>query len=243
MTSSKHAKTIDRQLMAELIEQLPDPEARTRLFQLTEPVVRSLASRFTGRGEPIEDLIQVASIGMLKAIDNFDPQRGTLLGYATATIIGELRHYFRDSVQTIRIPRRLAEARRSIYQSVDLLTQKHGRSPSVVELAEWTGLDQESVLEAIASVDAARPEPIDEAFESPDDALTVTLDYGQLLDLQTISRHLALLPYRERKIIFLRFFRGFTQAEVADEVGLSQVQVSRILSSTLEDIKAAAEKS
>lgn len=244
MTRSQHAEVIDRDLMERLIDRLPDPEARSRLFELTEPVVRSLASRFTGRGEPIEDLIQVASIGMLKAIDNFDPQRGSpLLAYATATIIGELRHYFRDSARLIRIPRRLAQAQRSIHQCVDLLTQKHGRSPSVAELAECAGLDQESVLEAIASVGAARPAPIDEGFEPTDDVSTVSHGYRRVLDLQFLSRYLAHLPSRERRIIFLRFFRGYTQAEVAQQVGLSQVQISRILSSTLNDIKKAAETS
>lgn len=242
MTRPRHTRSIDRGLMDQLVDRLPDPDARTELLELSEPVVRSLAGRFTGRGEPIEDLIQVASIGMLKAIDNFDPHRGSaLLPYATATIIGELRHYFRDSVRPIRIPRRLAQAKRSVDHCVDILSQKHGRSPSVAELAECAGLDEEVVLEAIASVGAARPTPIDVGQEPAGDALTVTRDIGQVIDLQFLSRYLAHLPRRERRIIFLRYFRDFTQAEVAEQVGLSQVQVSRILSSTLKEIKEAAE--
>jgi len=206
---------IDRDRMAALIDRLPDTDARAELFAVTRPLVRALAGRFRGRGEPLDDLIQVASMGMLKAIDNFDPDRGSsLLAYATAVIVGELRHHFRDSVRLMRIPRPLVQARRRVDEATEELAQRLGRSPTVPELAAATGLEEEAVL-AVAESDG----------------------FGLLDDLHTVSMSLAGLPERERRILFLRFFRGYTQAEVAEDIGVSQVQVSRILSASLQRIR------
>jgi RNA polymerase sigma-B factor len=230
---------IDRDRMAALIDRLPDTDARAELFAVTRPLVRALAGRFRGRGEPLDDLIQVASMGMLKAIDNFDHARGSsLLAYATAVIVGELRHHFRDSVRLMRIPRPLVQARRRVDEATEELAQRLGRSPTVPELAAATGLEEEAVLEAIGTVTASTPVSIDEIGDTDGDGAVAESDgFGLLDDLHTVSMSLAGLPERERRILFLRFFRGYTQAEVAEDIGVSQVQVSRILSASLQRIR------
>lgn len=237
--SREPAGEIDRDRMAELTARLPDEMVRAELFEMGRPLVRALARRFMGRGEPIEDLVQVASMGMLKAIDNFDSDRSDhLLSYATAVIIGELRHHFRDTVRMMRIPRRLLAARRRIDHSVEDLTQQLGRSPRLAEIVDATGLDEETVLEAVATVEAGSPLPLDELDDTANhEAMTVTGDYSRLDEVESVSVQLAGLPARERQILFLRFFRGYSQEEVAREIGVSQVQVSRILSSSLEKLR------
>lgn len=235
--------TIDQDRMAELVTQLPDSGARDELFSMGEPLIRALAGRFSGRGESTDDLRQVASLGLLKAIDNYDNDRGdSLLAYATATIIGELRHHFRDSVRLMRIPRKLVEARRHVEQCSDELTQKLGRTPALREIIAASGLDEEIVLEAVSYIDTGRPVPIDELGEAAGDAaVTVTGEFKRLDEVQSVSVHLAGLPERERRVLFLHFFRGYSQAEVAAEIGLSQGQVSRILTTSLQQIKQELE--
>lgn len=233
--------TIDRERLTELVGRLPNPDARDELFEIGRPLTRALAGRFTGRGEPLDDLVQVASIAMLKAIDNYDAQKGdSLLAYATAVILGELRHHFRDAVRMVRIPRPILEARRRIDDCSERLTQSLGRTPVLSEIIAETGMDEEAVVEAVASIGSLRPISIDSLDDGPrDEAVTVSGDHATLIDAESVSVHLAGLPPRERQILFLRFFRGYSQAEVAEEIGVSQVQVSRILSASLSRIKAS----
>ncbi|MBT8250792.1 MAG: sigma-70 family RNA polymerase sigma factor [Acidimicrobiia bacterium] len=237
------AGTIDQKRMGELLALMPDQVARNELFDLARPLVRALAARFRGRGEPIEDLVQIASVAMLRAIDNFDIAKGdSLLSYATPIIIGDLRHHFRDSARMVRVPRPIREARRRVEQATDTLTQKLARAPRVAEIVAVTGMDEETVLEAVASIGSARPVSIDSVSEgSTADFATAPDEFSRLVDAESVSIHLTGLPARERKVLFLRFFRGYTQAEVAQEVGVSQVQVSRILTASLDRIKAAVE--
>lgn len=239
MSLPTQGNDIDRSRVSHLANQLPDSAARDELVALMQPLVRALAARFAGRSEPFDDLVQVASVGLLKAIDNYDTERGkSILAYGTVMIVGELRHHFRDAVTPLRIPRRLLEARRSVDRAVEELTQRHGRSPRVSEIAAATGLDEETVLEAVATIEASFPIPIDDLGSNiNDNAVTVVGEYSRLDDLDSVSVQLVGFPERERKILFLRFFRGLSQAEVAREIGISQVQVSRILSSSLQRIR------
>jgi RNA polymerase sigma-B factor len=223
----------------ELFARLPDEEARTELVTLYQPLAEYLARRFFGRGEPIEDLTQVATIGLLKAIDRFDTERGVKFStYATATIVGELKRHFRDKGWALRVPRRLQESGLKVGRAVTDLYQDLGRAPTVREIARRTGLSEEEVLEAqetaqaytTASLDA----PTDEEGSTTGDKLGAEEETFEFLEgWASVAPAIRELPPRERHILYLRFFRGFTQTRIAEELGISQMHVSRLLSRTL----------
>ncbi len=235
----------DPERSEELFARLPDPEARDELAALYQPLAEYLARRFYGRGEPLEDLIQVANIGLIKAIDRFDTERGVKFStYATATVVGELKRHFRDKGWALRVPRRLQEAGMSVGRAVTDLSQELGRSPTVKEIAVRTGLSEEEVLEAMetaqaytaASLDA----PTDEEGGTEGDRLGEEEEAFELLEGWTsVAPAIRELPRRERTILYLRFFRGLTQTQIADELGISQMHVSRLLSRTLEELREA----
>lgn len=198
-------------------------------------LVEHLARRYCGRGEPLDDLVQVGTIGLLKAVDRYDPARGTALAsYAVPTVLGEIRRHFRDRGWAVRVPRRLQELSRMLTDTQAELTQELGRAPTVAELAERCGLDEDTVLEGLESAGAYSTVPLDPAADaaepllgSDDDALVGVENREALRPL------LAALPARERRIIALRFVRGMSQSQIADEVGLSQMHVSRLLARSL----------
>jgi RNA polymerase sigma-B factor len=223
----------------ELFGRLPDEEAREELVALYQPLAEYLARRFFGRGEPIEDLTQVATIGLLKAIDRFDVERGVKFStYATATIVGELKRHFRDKGWALRVPRRLQESGLKVGRAVTDLYQDLGRAPTVREIAGRTGLSEEEVLEAqetaqaytTASLDA----PTDDEGSTTGDKLGTEEETFEFLEgWASVAPAIRELPPRERHILYLRFFRGFTQTRIAEELGISQMHVSRLLSRTL----------
>jgi RNA polymerase sigma-B factor len=227
----------------ELFARLPDPEARDELAALYQPLAEYLARRFYGRGEPLEDLIQVANIGLIKAIDRFDPERGVRFStYATATVVGELKRHFRDKGWALRVPRRLQEAGMNVGRAVTDLSQELGRSPTIKEIAARTGLTEEDVLEAMetaqaytaASLDA----PTDDEGATEGERLGEEEEAYELLEGWTsVAPAIRDLPRRERTILYLRFFRGLTQTQIAEELGISQMHVSRLLSRTLEELR------
>jgi RNA polymerase sigma-B factor len=218
----------------------PDREAaRDRLVQSHLALVESLARRYGGRGEQHDDLVQVGTIGLLQAIDRFDPARGaSLAAFAVPTVLGEIRRHFRDRGWAVRVPRRLQELSRALTETRAVLTQELGRAPTVAELAERTGLDAEVVLEGLESAGAYSTVPLsvdsdtDTAFGGDDAALTHVENREALRPL------LQALPPRERRILALRFVRGWSQQQIAEEVGISQVHVSRLLSRTLAALRA-----
>ena len=230
---------------ARLFASLPDPNARDELSRLFQPLAEYLARRFYGRGEPLEDLMQVANLGLLKAIDRFDLSRGVKFStYATATIVGELKRHFRDKGWALRVPRRLQEAGMSVGRAVTDLSQELGRSPTVKEIAGRTGLTEEDVLEAMetaqaytaASLDA----PTDDEGATEGERLGEEEEAFELLEGWTsVAPAIRDLPRRERTILYLRFFRGLTQTQIAEELGISQMHVSRLLSRTLEELRRA----
>ena len=239
-------RLVDDARSEELFAALPsDPSARDDLVRLHYPLVEYLARRFAGRGEPLEDLVQVASIGLLKAIDRFDTERGVKFStYATPTIIGELKRHFRDKGWAMRVPRRLQEIGLQLSRIVSEMYQELGRSPTVPEIAVRSGLSEEDVLEGMDAIHAhsigSLDAPTDEEGQTGAGRLGAEDETYELLEgWASVAPHLEKLPDRERNILYLRFFRGLTQSQIADKLGISQMHVSRILSRTLLTLREA----
>ena len=218
---------------------------RDELVGLHLPLVGHCARRFRNRGEPMEDLVQVGTIGLLKSVDRFDPDRGVEFStYATPTILGEIRRYFRDKGWAIRVPRRLQELRMAIAASSADLTHTLGRSPTPRELAAELGLTIEEIVEGIESGNAYATLSLDAGDHNPSGEGTI-LDLLGVVDenLATIEVRESIRPLldaldaREKRILTLRFFRNMTQAEIAEEIGISQMHVSRLLTRTLDDLR------
>ena len=220
---------------------------RERLILAHLPLVRSLARRYANRGEPLDDLVQVGTVGLIKAIDRFDPERGSeLAAFAAPTILGEIRRHFRDRAWSVHVPRRLKEGHAAVTRAVEDLTGRLGRSPSVAEIAAETGLDQEEVLDATAAGEAFRPLSLSAPRPGGDDASDL-LDPGapdegyEVADGRAVlSRGMRMLPARERVILHLRFAEGLTQSEIAARVGISQMHVSRLIRRALERLRQEA---
>ena len=225
-------------------------EAREGLVHLHLPLVEHCARRFRNRGEPFEDLVQVGTIGLLKSIDRFDLDRGVEFStYATPTIIGEIKRYFRDKGWAIRVPRRLQELRMQIGATSAELTQSLGRSPTARELAERIGCSVEEILEGIESSNAYSTLSLD-ASDGDDDGAGTMLDAIGVDDenlehveiRESIKPLLDRLGAREKRILLLRFFKNMTQSQIAEEIGVSQMHVSRLLSRTLEQLRTSLEE-
>jgi len=216
-----------------------EPRAREELVQRFTPLAGYLARRFSGRGEPLEDLIQVANLGLVKAVDRFDPDRGVQFStFATATILGELKRHFRDRTWAIRVPRRLQEGSLADNRAVTDLYQELARPPTVAEIAKRTGLNDEEVLEAMEALQAYSTASLDAPNE--DDRTRLQRVGEPDLALETLESWTTVVPYlkdlpeRERRVLYLRFFQDRTQAEIAADLGISQMHVSRVLSATLD---------
>jgi RNA polymerase sigma-B factor len=227
----------------ELFRSLPNQEARSELSRIFQPLAEYLARRFYGRGEPLEDLIQVANLGLLKAIDRFDVHRGVKFStYATATVVGELKRHFRDKGWALRVPRRLQEAGMKVGRTVTEMYQDLGRAPTIREIGERTGLSEEEVLEAMETAHAYTTQsldaPADDDGAASVDRLGTEEEAFELLEGWTsVAPAIKELPRRERTILYLRFFRGLTQTQIAEELGISQMHVSRLLSRTLSQLR------
>jgi RNA polymerase sigma-B factor len=225
-----------------------DLEARDRLVEAHLPLVRALARRYAGRGEPLEDLVQVGSIGLIKAIDRFELERGVeLTTYAVPTIVGELKRHFRDTGWAVHVPRRLKELNLRLNQAVEQLGAKLGRSPTVAELAAAVGADEEEVLEALdagqaySTVSFSTPVGDDDAGTVADIVAVEEEGYATGEDRALLARGYGALDERERRILELRFRDGLTQTEIASEVGISQMHVSRLIRRSLERMRDAIE--
>jgi RNA polymerase sigma-B factor len=217
-------------------------EHREKLVSQYIGLVEFLARRFRNRGEPLEDLIQVGTIGLLKAIDRFDLEREVEFStYATPTVVGELKRHFRDKGWAVRVPRRLQELHLELTKTVNRLGQELGRSPTVAEIAEAAGTTEESVLEGLEIAQAYNFTSLDAPIDSDDGGSTTFADQlgsedEQLENLEyraSLAPEMEKLPERERRILYLRFFKGMTQSEIAGRLGISQMHVSRLLNRTL----------
>ena len=228
-----------------------DIALRERLVDQHIGLVEFLARRFRNRGEPLEDLVQVGTIGLLKAIERFDLDREVEFStYATPTIVGELKRHFRDKGWAVRVPRRLQELHLELTKVVGHLGQDLGRSPTVAEIAEATGATEETVLEGLEIAQAYNFTSLDAPIDTDDGGSTSFADQlgeedEHLENLEyraSLAPEMAKLPERERRILYLRFFKGLTQSEIADRLGISQMHVSRLLNRTLANLREALEE-
>lgn len=229
-----------------LYKEKGDEEARDQLIVSHLNLVRFLASKFKNRGEPLDDLVQVGTIGLIKAIDRFDPERGLeFTTYATPTILGEIKRHFRDKGWSIRVPRRLQELSAKVNQATDELTVELQRSPSVEEIAAKLGVGAEEILEAMESSGAYTSVSLEAGGSSEDDEAPALIDHLGSVDedldasddRMVIDDAISDFSPREQEIVRMRFIDGLTQVEIAKRLGVSQVQVSRLLRRTLRKIQ------
>ena len=243
-----HDRSGARALFVEL-SKLPDGSAeraglRNQLVRMHLPLVEHLARRFRNRGEPLDDLTQVATIGLIKSVDRFDVDRGVEFStYATPTVVGEIKRHFRDKGWAVRVPRRLQELRLALTTATGELSQRHGRAPTVHELAEHLKISEEEVLEGLESANAYSTLSLDVPDtddESPAVADTLGSEDEALEGVEyreSLKPLLEQLPPREKTILLLRFFGNMTQSQIAQEVGISQMHVSRLLARTLAQLR------
>jgi RNA polymerase sigma-B factor len=220
-----------------------DDGLRDKLVEAHLGLAHQLARRFSNRGEPLDDLVQVASVGLIKSVNRFDPGREVEFStFATRTILGELKRHFRDKGWAIRAPRRVQELYLELAPATSALAQELGRPPSVAELATRVGASEESVLEALEAGQAYRTTSL-EVPNRQEETLerrlgTEDFKFAGVEDRATLEPALAKLPHREREILRMRFMDGLTQSEIAHRVGISQMHVSRLITSSLGRLRA-----
>ena len=213
------------------------------------PVAQHIARRFAHRGENLDDVEQVATVGLILAVDRFDPARMIdFLSFAVPTITGEVLRYFRDRSTAIRVPRRLRQLQGMIYETSADLAQRHGRAPRPTEIAAAMGVDLEVVLEGLASYGTATVFSLDEPACDDEGGASdrtrfasalgeIESEFDLIEQREAVGPLLAALPERERRILHLRFFSELTQSEIGQELGISQMHVSRLLSRTLASLR------
>lgn len=250
MTSKTSGKSAwDKEKTRELFRRFKeegDMDAREKLVMSHLNLVRFIANKFKNRGEPIDDLIQVGYLGLLKAIDRFDPSRGLeFTTFATPTIMGEIKRHFRDKGWSVRVPRRLQELSAKVNQATDTLTSQLQRSPTIAEIADYLDATVDEVLEAMESSSAYSSVSLEAPSGADDDDTPSVIDRYATEDSDLaftddriiIEEALASFSPRERDVIEMRFLKGMTQIEIAEKLGISQVQVSRLLRRTLKKIQ------
>jgi RNA polymerase sigma-B factor len=226
-----------------------DLTARGELAEQFLPLARQLAQRYRRDAEPLEDLVQVASLGLLKAIDRFDPQRGTAFSsFAVPTIAGELKRYYRDKGWAIRVPRDLQELTQRVARTTDRLTHELGRAPTVSEIGDDLGITLEQVLEAREAAAAHRAESLDRPGGDDQDTQRVVDTLGavepgylQAEQSATLEAMMSVLSDREREILRLRFAEDLTQSEIGQRVGVSQMHISRLLRESITRLRESAQ--
>lgn len=250
MTSKTSGKSAwDKEKTRELFRRFKeegDMDAREKLVMSHLNLVRFIANKFKNRGESIDDLIQVGYLGLLKAIDRFDPSRGLeFTTFATPTIMGEIKRHFRDKGWSVRVPRRLQELSAKVNQATDTLTSQLQRSPTIAEIADYLDATVDEVLEAMESSSAYSSVSLEAPSGADDDDTPSVIDRYATEDSDLaftddriiIEEALASFSPRERDVIEMRFLKGMTQIEIAENLGISQVQVSRLLRRTLKKIQ------
>ena len=237
---------LDDKLLLRRYHEQGDLQAREQLIEQYMSLVRSLARRYSYRGEQLEDLVQIGAIGLIKAIDRFDIERGVeLTTYATPNIIGEIKRHFRDKGWAVRVPRGLQELNVQLSKIVEQLTVQLGRSPTIPELAAAAGAQEEEVLEALESgraysslsLSATTSSDGEESLDPLESIGTEEHQYEVSEDRAVLAPGFKALDERERMILQLRFFEGLTQSQIAQQVGISQMHVSRLIRRSLEKIR------
>lgn len=219
---------------------------RERIMNRCLDLADRIARHYGGRGEDIEDLTQVARLGLVKAVDRFDPAMGSnFAAFAVPTMMGEVRRHFRDTGWSMHVPRRLKDRHATMTRARTELMQSLGRAPTASQLAEHLDMSREDVVESLLAADAYRVHSIDAPIASGDSAPRMVSDtvgdvdsaFDLITDRETVGPLLAALPKRERSVLYMRFFESLTQSQIAERIGVSQMQVSRILEKTLRDLR------
>ncbi len=232
--------------LLERYQRTGDEEARDELIRRFLPLARQLARRYERPDEPLDDLVQVASVGLVKAVKRFDPTRGIAFSsFAVPTILGELKRYFRDSGWAVHVPRAMQERALEVNRAVTELSRSLGRSPTPAEIAGLTGLTHEEVLEAMEAATAYDSVPLEAPRPDDDgdgDGAVDRLgseDHGYALAeySATLAPQLRALPERDRLVLYLRFVEDLTQSEIAERIGVSQMHVSRLIRRALERLR------
>lgn len=248
------ARRAEREARAQvLLAELRDPElantsrdaAREELVTMHLDLVRALAAKYRDRGEPLDDLVQVGTLGLMGAIDRYDPEKGSLFGnFASSTILLEIKQYFRQDTWALTLPRTLKDRALSVSRTIEDLTMTCGRSPTVREVAEVLGLSEEAVLEAMDAGRARQALPMDPSptadADTAADISTFDEALESLADRAAVRDVLAGLSERDRLIVARRYFDDWSQSSIAKEAGISQMHVSRILDSVRDQVRAAA---
>jgi RNA polymerase sigma-B factor len=237
---------VDDRILLRRYHEDGDLQAREQLIEQYMSLVRSLARRYSYRGEQLEDLVQIGAIGLIKAIDRFDIERGVeLTTYATPNIIGEIKRHFRDKGWSVRVPRGLQELNVQLSRLVEQLTVQLSRSPTIPELAKAAGVEEEQVLEALESGRAYTSLSLsvgggggdDDDLDPLESLGTEEHQYAVSEDRAVLAPGFKALDDRERRILQLRFFEGLTQSQIAQQIGISQMHVSRLIRRSLEKIR------
>jgi len=224
-----------------------DLAARDELVESLMPFVRSVARRYAGRGEQLDDLVQVASVGLLKAIAGFDLDRDVaFLSYVFPTVLGELKRHFRDRMWSVTVPRRLKELHHLLSRNIDEMTATLGRSPTISELADATGVEEEEVVEAMEIGGAYAASSLHRGVDAGDSSELMLIDslsgeetgYESTEDRALIAAGFRALDERDRNVLHLRFFEGLTQAQIAARIGISQMHVSRLIRRALATLQS-----
>jgi RNA polymerase sigma-B factor len=232
--------------LATLSSEDPDrPALRQRVIEAWLPLARHLAYRFHDRGEPMDDLVQIASVGLIKAIDRFDPEYGNdFAAYAVPTVVGEIKRHFRDRTWDIRVPRRLQELKLDINEATSTLCQQLGRSPTVADIADYLRRSQDEVLEGLDGARAYSAVSLQTLVGNGEDGTELGDLFGEedhelaLAEFRaSLGPALEALGPREQKIVVLRFFGNLTQTQIAERVGISQMHVSRLLARSLATLR------
>ncbi len=251
MTSPGSVSETDRRALLRAYRENGDVAARDRLIESFIPVVRSIAYRYAGRGEQLDDLEQVASVGLIKAIERFDLDRDVeLMTYVFPTVVGELKRHFRDRGWSVTVPRRLKELHYRLSRLIEELTATLGRSPTIAELAHEAGVEEEEVVEALEVGRAYASRSLTRALDSDEGGGAELIDliddeergYEAAENRELLASGLKALDDRERRIVQLRFVEGLTQSQIAVEIGISQMHVSRLIRRALETLSEEIEE-
>ncbi|MFQ6328968.1 RNA polymerase sigma factor SigF [Nocardia sp. CWNU-33] len=223
---------------------------RQRVIERCLPLAENIARKFSGRGENFDDLLQIARVGLVQTIDRFDPAFGaSFLSFAVPTIMGEVRRHFRDHTWALRVPRRLKEIQQAIGPATEELAQRLGRIPRAREIAEEIGADLTEVTQALIARNAYQTAPLDPSPSGGDDSPTTSVldtygadepSYRTVEDYLAVEPLIAALPEQQRQVLIMRFFKSMSQAQIAEQLGCSQMNVSRILSKTLNTLREQA---
>ncbi|WP_067508281.1 RNA polymerase sigma factor SigF [Actinoplanes sp. TFC3] len=226
------------------IEHPARTSARERAIEAWLPMARHLARRYANRGEPLDDLVQVAVVGLIKAVDRYEPERGVeFAAFAIPTVVGEIKRHFRDRTWSVRAPRRLQELRQAITGATNTLTHDLGHSPTVADVASYLGVTEEDVIEGLEGARAYRATSLSTPVGPGETGELGDMLGGDDEGFALVEARLALGPAlatlseRERSILMLRFFGNLTQTQIADQVGVSQMHVSRLISKSLEKLR------